>query len=104
MAWLSSVTADNTIVQSVIEYVQRLFWSADGLLQKRTVTRTVTHYVGLTSAAASTQLTASAGTAGCVNAEKQRENDAGAYRVIEELEEYGEWEFEETVPKEEEPA
>lgn len=104
MAWLSSVSADNTIIVSEVEYVQRVIYALTGYVCKRTVSRTETHYVGLTSAAASTQLSTSAGTAGCVSARKEQENSAGAYRVVEEIETYGEWEYDETWTEEGPPA
>lgn len=97
MAWLSSVTADNTIVTDKNQYVQYLFSSIAGYLNKRAVTRTTTQYVGLTSAAADTQLATSAATSGCVSATKSKQNDAGAYMVTEEIETYGAWEYDSTV-------
>ena len=97
MAWLSSVSADNTIVTDETQYVQKLFSSIAGYLNKRTVTRTTTQYVGLTSAAADTQLTTSAGTAGCISAKKSKQNDAGAYMVTEEIETYGAYEYDSTI-------
>ena len=94
MAWLSSATAYYETDKT--EYVERLCFWPSGYVIKRTVTRTTTVFVGMTSAAADTQLTTSAGTAGCVSARKDRENDAGAYRVTQEIETYGAWAYEET--------
>lgn len=97
MAWLSSVTGANTIVAQKTYYTQRYFYSVSGYMIKRVVTRTETHYVGLTSAAADTQVTTSLAVSGVQSVQKQRDGDADAYRVIEEKETFGAWEYEETV-------
>jgi hypothetical protein len=103
MAWLSSVTGDNTIVVQTNAYTQRYFYPISGIMIRRVVTRTETHYVGLTSAAADTQVTTSLAVSGVQSVQKQRDGDAGAYRVIEEKETYVDWEYEETVTEIEPP-
>lgn len=97
MAWLSSVDANNTIVVQTNSFWQRYFFSGDGYMIRRLATRTETHYVGLTSAAADTQVTTSLAVSGVQSVQKQRDGDAGAYRVVEEKETYGEWEHEEVI-------
>jgi hypothetical protein len=104
MAWLSEVTAGNTIITNSSSYYQRYFFQTSGYMIRRLATRTETNYVGLTSAAADTQVTTSLAVSGVQSVTKQRENDAGAYRVIEDKETYGAWEYEETVEPVEPPA
>jgi hypothetical protein len=91
MAWLSSVTADNTIVQSTKKFVERTIYIGSGSVYSRTNTIDVTHYVGLTKAAADSYVTAHVGDAGVEVMYVERENEADAYRVVAEVWTYGTW-------------
>ncbi len=94
MAW--SATPLATVITESVEYVQRIFWPISGYVSKRSVTRTTTEYRGLTDAGATTQRGTSAAVAGCVNAVKVRVDDSGQYKVVEEKETYGAWEYDST--------
>ena len=93
MAWLASTTGIETDKKV---YIQRIFYVSSGYVCKRTATRTTKEYRGLTSAGADSQVTTSAGTAGCLNANKVRVDDSGQYKVVEEIETYGAWAYDET--------
>ena len=60
------------------------------------MTRTTKEYRGLTDAGATTQLGTSAALAGCVNANKVLVDASGQYMVVEEVETYGAWAYDET--------
>jgi hypothetical protein len=97
MAWLSSVTSANTKIVGSNPYYQYLFSSIAGYLNRRLVTHTETHYVGLTEAAADSQVTASLAVSGVQAVKKQRIDDSGQYMVVEEKETYGAWEYVSTI-------
>ncbi len=88
MAWLSAVDASNTIVQRTRKWVQT---QTIVLSRSRDADQSVTHYVGLTKAAADSYVAAHWNDAGVVEMYVELQNDAGAYRVVAEIITFGAW-------------
>jgi hypothetical protein len=88
MAWLSEITTANTIVQRTRKWVQT---QTIVLSRSRDADQSLTHYVGLTKAAADSYVSGHWDDTGVVEMYVERMNDAGAYRVVAEVITYGEW-------------
>jgi hypothetical protein len=91
MAWLSAASAAGTIIERDTQNIER-YQAIPGKTIEYTRTHSfiVTRYVGLTKAAADSQLTTSAAKANCTDAHLEYQG-AGQYHVVETIETWGTW-------------